>query len=114
MNSSKIYYQSLFQKIMESYYPIAKQDIIYDSSGSSVVDKVTEHQMIDDYYEWNNDILKNKREAKFLFKIHEEILGYYAEKIKHIDLKTQKTYSRIVSQFLAYSPFFDPDDLERF
>ena len=58
--------------------------------------------------------LKNKREAKFLFKIHEEILGNYSEKMKHIDLKTQITYSRIVSQFLAYSPSFDPEDLERF
>ena len=75
MNSSKSSYQSLLQKIMKSYYPIIKQDIIYDSSGSSVLDKVTANKMIDDYYEWNTDILKNNWEAKFMFKIHEKILG---------------------------------------
>ena len=42
--------------------------------------------MID--FKANKDILKNKREAKYLFKVQNEVLEYYTNKMKHINPKT--------------------------
>ena len=70
--------------------------------------------MIDDCFNCYRDILLNKREAIFLFKIHEEILGYYADKLNSLSYKTQKSYSRIISKFITFSPSLDPADLNYF
>ena len=65
-------------------------------------------------YEWNRDILKNKREAKLLHKIQMEIMNIYVDKMKHISNNKAKSYSIIVSKFMHYSSSIDPNNLDKF
>ena len=56
----------------------------------------------------------NKTEAKFLFKTHEDILDYYADKLNSLSFQTQNSYLRIISQFITFSPSLDHADLNYF
>ena len=38
----------------------------------------------------------------------------YVSKLGSLELKTAKAYSKMISQFIMYSPSIDPTDLERF
>ena len=70
---------------------------------------------IDNSYVKNfRDILKNKREAKELRKIHEGLLENYVSSLGYVNMKTAKRFYRIISKFLLYSPSVDPDKLEPF
>ena len=60
------------------------------------------------------NIFKNKREAKNLRKIHDEMFHTYAENFDYINLDTAKAYSKIISESIMYSPGVNPDDLELF
>ena len=64
-------------------------------------------------FKTNKYILKNKRKTMYLFKVQNEVLEYYTNKIMHINPKTQKSYSTIISKFLVYSSF-DPNDFNSF
>ena len=73
------------------------------------------HSEIDNSYIKNfRGILKNKREAKELRKIHEEMLKNYVSSLSYVNMKTAKGYYRIISKFLLHSPSVDPDKLEFF
>ena len=66
------------------------------------------------YFNMFRGILKNKREAKELRKIHEELFENYALTLGYVSMKTAKRYCKIISKFLLYSPSVDPDELEPF
>ena len=70
--------------------------------------------MDDEYLNLYKDILKNKREAKVLRKIHNEMFDIYVSKLGPLDLPTAKAYCKMLSQFITYSPSVDPNDLEHF
>ena len=114
MHSSKTYYQSIFNRYNNVKNSLKIQTRTHISQKLLWMEKsmLILWLMID--FKANKDILKNKREAKYLFKVQNEVLEYYTNKMKHINPKTQKSYSRIISQFLVYSPSFDPDDLKSF
>ena len=73
------------------------------------------HSEIDNScFENFRDILKNKREAKELRKIYEEMLENYVSSLGYAKMKTAKEYCRIISKFFLYSPSLDIDKLESF
>ena len=59
-------------------------------------------------------ILKNKREAKNLRRIYEEMFEIFADKMRHNKDSTIKFYAHIICQFIIYSPSVDPNDFEEF
>ena len=66
------------------------------------------------YYEIFNHILNSHAEAAILKEIHEEMFDIYVEKMKHISNSTAKSYCKIISKFMLYSPSIDPHDLGKF
>ena len=61
-----------------------------------------------------NNILKNKKEQKQLRTIHEQMFDVYVDKLTYATQATAKSYSKMISQFIYYSPGIDPADLEPF
>ena len=70
--------------------------------------------MDEEYFNMFKDILKNKREAKQLRIIHNEMFDIYISKQGPLEIKTAKAYWKMISQFVLYPPSFDPSYLERF
>ena len=66
------------------------------------------------YYEIFNHILNFHAEAAILKEILEEMFDIYVEKMKHISNSTAKSYCKIISKFMLYSPSIDPHDLDKF
>ena len=77
-------------------------------------ESILKNEIDSNYFDIFRDILKNKREAKKLRKIYEEMLETYVFSLNYVDMKTAKGYCRIISKFLLYSPSVDPDELEPF
>ena len=59
-----------------------------------------------------NNILKNKKEQKQLRTIHEQMFDVYVDKLTYATQATAKSYSKMISQFIYYSPGVDPADLK--
>ena len=66
------------------------------------------------YFYIFKETIKNKRLIMQLRKIHNKIFDIYTDKLTYITLDTTKSYSKIISQFILYSPDVDPADLEPF
>ena len=66
------------------------------------------------YYEIFKYIVKSKEEATMLKEIHDEMFDIYIDKMNYISNKTAKSYSKIISKFMIYSPSIDPYDLDKF
>ena len=114
MNSTKKYYQSIYSRFSKP-----SQDDIYESSNpiqsfEPSQELSSESQLNSEYLEMFSDILKNKREAKNLRKIHDEMFDTYVKNLDYINLDTAKAYSKMISEFIMYSPGVNPDDLELF
>ena len=77
-------------------------------------ESILENEINSNYFDIFRDILKNKREAKELRKIHEEMFETYVSSLDYVDMKTAKGYCRIISKFLLFSPSVDPDELDPF
>ena len=60
---------------------------------------ILENEIDSNYFENFRDILKNKREAKKLRKIYEEMFETYVFSLDYVDMKTAKGYCRIISKF---------------
>ena len=56
----------------------------------------------------------NRRNAKALYKLHEDVIGYYKHIIGPVKTKTMRKYGRIVTQFMIFSPTLDPKDVPEF
>ena len=105
--------KSFIQSFTEFKTPNPKSMTTFNSN--SLDDESSIHSEIDNnYFEIFRDILKNKREAKELRKIHEEMFENYVSSLGYVNMKTAKGYCRIISKFLLYSPSVDPDELEPF
>ena len=59
-------------------------------------------------------IIKNKREAKELRKIHEEMFDIYIQKMNAVEYVTAQACAKMISEFVMFSPGIDPNDLELF
>ena len=97
----------IYSELIQSIGGLKTQiDSHNDSDSDSTLDE--------DYYKLFQDILINKREAKQLRNIHNEMFNIYASKLGPLELKTANSYSKMISQFILYSPSIDPDDLDQF
>ena len=68
----------------------------------------------EEYFDIFNETIKNKWEIKQLRKIHNEMFDIYVDKLIYFTHDTAKSYSKMISQFILYSPGVDPTDLEPF
>ena len=59
-------------------------------------------------------VVKNKREAKELRKIHEEMFDIYIQKMNAVEYETAQAYAKMISEFIMFSPGIDPNDLVLF
>ena len=104
---------SLIESFTQFETPNLKSTTSFNSR--TLDDESSIHSEIDNsYVKHFRDILKNKREAKELRKIHEEMLENYVYSLGYVNMKTAKGYYRIISKFLLYSPSVVPDKLEPF
>ena len=60
------------------------------------------------------ETIKNKWEIKQLRKNHNEMFDIYADKLTFVTHDTAKSYSKMISQFILYSPGVYLTDLEPF
>ena len=114
MSSSQNYYRSIFNKFKNNIKSssIDIKDII--NSNLKVNDCESEIQKDNTIYSLFKGILKNKREAKNLRRIYEEMFEIFADKMRHIKDSTIRFYAHIICQFIIYSPSVDPNDVEGF
>ena len=68
----------------------------------------------EDYFDIFKVTVKNKREIKQLRKFHNEMFDIYIDKLAYVTYDTAKSYSKMISQFILYSPGVDHADLEPF
>ena len=51
---------------------------------------------------------------KQLRKIHNEMFDIYVDKLAYVTYDTAKSYCKMISRFILYSPSVDHADLEQF
>ena len=113
MHSSKMYHQSIFNRYNNCINSLKIQTLTHISHKLLWMKKSMMILWLIIDFKTNKYILKNKRKTMYLFKVQNEVLEYYTNKIMHINPKTQKSYSTIISKFLVYSSF-DPNDFNSF
>ena len=114
MDKSNNYYKSIYQKFKRTQDTVqinANKNIVSSNQPASIDIDTSSSDIL---LKCNRDILKNKREAKLLYKIQNEMMDIYVEHMKQKSHRTAKSYSNIISKFIHYSPSIDPDDLDRF
>ena len=114
MNSSNSYYSKIYQKFQNKSQILCNeqpQDTTYHPID---FDNTSDSEMDEHYYQYYNDLFFNKREAKWLRKIHNRVVDSYADEISHLSKKTRDSYANIVSRFILYSPSIYQKDLEPF
>ena len=89
-----------------SFKPLNLHSMIDDNSWDEVIDS--------NYFDMFIGILKNKREAIELRKIHEEMFENYVLTFGYVSMKTAKWYCKIIIKFLLYFSSVDTDELEPF
>ena len=55
----------------------------------------------------------NKREAKELYKLHENVIECYVNFIEEVNAKTLRKHALIISQFMIYSSTLNPENLDK-
>ena len=114
MSSSSAYYKSIYQRFDKNASKTIedKQIIKQQSDDTPETLDYTEYDEL--YYKYFKNVLKGKREAKKLRKIHEEMFEVYVSKMNHITNETAKSYSHMIYCFLIFSSAVNPDDLPKF
>ena len=114
MNSTNFKINKIYECFPSANFSISSDNLsMKDSSFNN--DKENENLISDDqYFYLFKDVLKNKREAKLLRKIHEEMFDIYLCKMRQINHKTAKFYWNAISKFMIYSPSLNPDELKPF
>ena len=77
---------------------------------TNTTEEKEENQLIC-YYE---KLVCNRRNAKALYKLHEEVIDCYRHTIWPVKVKTIRKYARIVTQFIIFSQTLDPNDVSEF
>ena len=114
MNSNSKYYKSIYERFQNS----SNKQII-DQNSKLAQEKSNNEDESDDklddaYFSMFKEVLKNTREAKLLRKIHDEMFDIYINKLTYVSYDTAKSYSKMISEFVMYSPEICPDDLTTF
>ena len=60
------------------------------------------------------DALNYKVEAKKLREIHEEMFDIYIQKMDALEYETAKSYAKMISEFVMFSSWLNPNYLEQF
>ena len=68
----------------------------------------------EEYSDIFKETIKNKWEIKQLRRIHNEKFAIIVDKLTYVIHDKAKSYSKMISQFILYSPGVDPTDLDPF
>ena len=114
MNSSTSSLQIFIKDIKDLSKFIHSHDTFYKVGYWMTNQEKYKANLDDCYPKYYFHVLTNKKEAKMLRKIHEEIVDSYSEQISHLSKKIIQSYANIVSRFLLYSPSVSIEDITPF
>ena len=114
MSTSNFYYKLIYSRFGGASIHPSLESLIEIKDEAQLEEPECESVLDEEYFDIFKETIKNKREIKQLRKIHKEIFDIYVDKLAYVTCDTAKSYSKMISQFILYSPDVDHADLEPF
>ena len=114
MSTSNSSYRLIYSRFGGTSIHPTPESFIEIKDEAQVEEPECESVLDEEYFDIFKETIKNKREIKQLRKIHNEMFDIYVDKLTYVTHDTAKSYSKMISQFILYSPGIDPTDLEPF
>ena len=114
MEKSNSYYQRIFERFSNKAALSQSEEYRKTSSWASNLFFTTKEKEENKLINYDAKLVSNKRCAKALYKLHEDVIEYYKQTIGSVKPKTLRKYGRIITQFMIFYPTLDPKDLPGF
>ena len=104
MSTSNSYYNLIYSKFnVNSIHP-SPESLIEIKDEAQLEELECESVLDEEYFDIFKETIKNKLEIKKLRIIHNEMFDIYVDKLAYATYDTAKSYSKMISQFILYSP----------
>ena len=111
---SKNYYRTIYSKFWKKV-DSAYHSVDRDEFSQKTPEEPDEPNLVDgEAIDYLGHYIGNKREAKSLIKLHEEVIDYYISQTTDVSALTLKKYGRSIADFISFDPTINPEQLENF
>ena len=114
MSTSNSYYKLIYSRFGDSSIHPSPESLIEIKDEAQLEEPECECVLDKEYFDIFKETIKNKFGIKQLRKIHNEKFYIYVDKLAYVTYDIAKSYSKMISQFILYSPGVDHADLESF
>ena len=114
MDKSRSYYQRVYERFGHKEVKCQQGDHGELGGGADSTTVTTKEKEDDELVTHYAKFVGNRRSAKALLKLHEDVIDFYKQSMGNIKAKTMKKYALIISQFMIFSPTLDPKDVPGF